>query len=342
MCYIFSDIPAIQTVSHCDLLTAKPYQNREMLRLILSTFIFVLLCQSIGITQQLDNIPIDQATIDRKLKRRGLTEAEVRVKFEEKGIDIDNVTADQLPQLEVTLDQIVKEIEDEKKALDNIAQEAEGEKIIEEEAKIIAKDAGEKIQEAVEDGATVEEAIAEELVDQVQEELPPTHIYGQQIFRNKTLKVFSQSDDVVPSPSYILGPGDKINISIWGISQEDATYEINQAGFIKPTGMSRITLKGISYEKAKTLLQSRFSQFYRFRSEEFAVTISYARTINVNIYGEVFNPGSFTIPATNTAFNALVVAGGPTNIGSVRNIKLIRNNGGTQHCLLYTSDAADE
>ena len=306
-----------------------------MFRLISFTFLLILLCQSIVTAQQLDNIPIDQATIDRELERRGLTEAEVRVKFEEKGIDLDNVTADQLPQLEVTLDQIMKEIEEEKKAIDNVAKEAEGEKIIGEEAKTIARDAGEKIQEAVEDGATVEEAIAEELVDQVQEEIPPTQIYGQQIFRDKTLKVFSQSDDVAPSPSYILGPGDKVNISIWGISQEDATYEINQSGFIKPTGMSRITLKGISYEKAKTLLQSRFSQFYRFRPEEFAVTISYARTINVNIYGEVFNPGSFTIPATNTAFNALVAAGGPTDIGSVRNIKLIRNAGGTQQLDVY-------
>lgn len=305
-----------------------------MIRVIL-IFSMFLLCHSIGVAQQLDNIPIDQATIDRELERRGLTEAEVRAKFEEKGIDIDNVTADQLPELEVTLDQIVKEIEAEKKALENVAQQAEGEQIIEKEATTIAKDAGIEIQEAVEDGATIQEAIAEELVDQAQEELPPTNIYGQQIFRNKTLKVYSQSDDVAPSPSYILGPGDKINISIWGISQEDATYEINQSGYIKPTGMSRITLKGISYEKAKGLLQSRFSERYRFRPEEFAVTISYARTINVNIYGDVFNPGSFTIPAINTAFNALIAAGGPNDIGSVRNIKLIRNNGGTQQMDVY-------
>ena len=302
---------------------------------ILLIFSVALLCSVTGMGQQLDNIPIDQATIDRELERRGLTEAEVRVKFEEKGIDIDNVTADQLPQLEVTLDQIMKELEEEKKAIENVAQEAEGEKIIEKEATTIAKDAGDEIQEAVEDGATVEEAIAEELVDQAQEELPPTKIYGQQIFRNKTLKVFSQSDDVNPSPDYVLGPGDKVTISIWGISQEDATYEINQEGYIKPTQMSRITLKGITFAQAKKLLQSRFAERYRFRPEEFAATVTYARTINVNIYGEVFNPGSFTIPATNTAFNALVAAGGPTDLGSVRNIKLIRNNGSSEQMDVY-------
>jgi len=294
-----------------------------------------LLCHLVGVAQQLDNIPIDQATINRELERRGLTEAEVRAKLEERGIDIDNINASQLPQLEVTLEEIAKEIEQEKQEAKEEAAENKGEQKIEEEAQTIAKDAGDKIQDAVEDGATVEEAIAEELVDQAQEELPPTKIYGQQIFRNKTLKVFSKSDDVSPSPSYLLGPGDKVTISIWGISQEDATYEINQSGFIKPTGQSKITLKGISFEKAKELLRSRFSQFYRFRPEEFSVTITFARTINVNIYGEVFNTGSFTIPATNTAFNALVAAGGPTDIGSVRNIKLIRDNGDKQQMDVY-------
>ncbi len=285
--------------------------------------------------QQLDNIPIDQATIDRELERRGLTEGEVRVKLEQRGIDIDNINASQLPELEATLEEIAKELEAEKQAAKEEAAEEKGAEKVQEEASTIAKDAGDEIQDAVEDGATVAEAIAEELVEQTQEELPPTRIYGQQIFRNKTLKVFSQSEDVVPSSSYVLGPGDKVNISIWGISQEDATYEINQSGFIKPTGMSKITLKGISFEKAKTLLQSRFSQYYRFRPEEFAVTVAFARNINVNIYGEVFNPGSFTIPATNTAFNALVAAGGPTDLGSVRNIKLIKGNGASEQMDIY-------
>lgn len=272
----------------------------------------VFLMTGISVAQQLDNIPIDQATINRELQRRGLTEDEARVKLEEKGIDIDNINASQLPQLEAALEEIDKELRAEKEVAKE-AQEAAG-------------DIAEEVQEAVEDGATVQEAIAEELVEETQEKLPESLIYGQQVFRDKTLKVFSQSEDIQPSPNYVLGPGDKINVSIWGISQEDATYEINQSGYIKPTGMSRISLKGITYAKAKDLLRSRFSQFYRFRPEEFEVTITYARTINVNIYGEVFNPGGFTIPATNTAFNALIAAGGPTDIGSVRDIKLMSGN----------------
>ena len=68
-----------------------------------------------------------------------------------------------------------------------------------------------------------------------------------------------------------------------------------------------------------------FQSIYLFKSDEFETTITYARDITINIVGEVNNFGSFTLPAINTAFNALIAAGGPTDIGSVRNIRLIRN-----------------
>ena len=65
--------------------------------------------------------------------------------------------------------------------------------------------------------------------------------------------------------------------------------------------------------------------YYDLNRSQLDVTLNYSRVITVNIVGEVFNPGSYTIPATNTAFNALIAAGGPSQIGSVRNIYLRRN-----------------
>ncbi len=287
-----------------------------MKKYILLLFLFTMLVSTLSAQQ----IPVDQETVQNELKKRGLKEDDVRKKLLEKGIDINNIDASQLPDLEQALEDAVRELEEENQN----AVEETTEKILNEEIKEVAKDAAVEIQESVEDGATVEEAIAEELIEEATEDLPDTRIYGQQLFRDKTLKVFSPSEDVAPPDSYILGPGDKINISIWGVSQEDATFAIDKEGKIKPSGMNRISLKGLSFGQAKKKLQSRFSQFYRFRPEEFEVTITYSRTITVNIYGEVFSPGSFTIPATNTAFNALIAAGGPSNIGSVRNIRLIR------------------
>ncbi len=279
-------------------------------------------------------IPIDEATIQKELDARGLQEEDVRRKLEERGIDIDNIDASQLPELQSTLEEVVRELEMEKEAQEN-GQTTPGQDasappgapdLVPTEA---VPDAGnqqatEEIEQAIEE-ESIEEQIAEQIIEESIPELPSSNIYGQQIFRDKSLEVFTRSLDIRPSPSYVLGPGDKVNVSIWGISQEDATYEINKEGYIKPTAMSRIQLKGLTYAQAKELLRKRFGLYYRFRSEEFAVTISHARTLTVNIYGEVPNPGGFTLPATNTAFNALVAAGGPTDIGSVRNIRLIRD-----------------
>ena len=199
-----------------------------------------------------------------------------------------------------------------------------------------AKNANTKeISKAVKEGATVEEAVAEKISQSVEEKLPPPTTWGQEIFRNKSIGTFRQSKDVKPPDSYVMGAGDQVAVSIWGYSQENLIFEINDEGYIKPEAMGRINLKGISLGKAKKLLESRFAQHYRFRPEEFEVTIYFSRTITVHVVGEVFNFGSFSIPAMNTAFNALAASGGPTDIGSVRNIKLKRAGRADQSIDIY-------
>jgi protein involved in polysaccharide export with SLBB domain len=113
-------------------------------------------------------------------------------------------------------------------------------------------------------------------------------------------------------------------VSIWGPSEEDLVFEINKDGYIKPDGIPRIYLKGLEFSEVKALLFKRFSNYYNFGKNQFEVALNFSRTINVNITGEVFNYGTFNIPAINTIFNALVAAGGPNDIGSVRKIRHIR------------------
>ena len=270
----------------------------------------------------------------QELEKRGLNEGEVRQKLLERGIDIDNIdptNPSELQMVEQALREVSVELEQEKKeaALKTEAEaakkasEEELELTEEEQAKNIAKDA-EEISDAVEDGATVEEAISEELIEDQEEALPDAVVFGQEIFRQNGIKLYRKSEDVKPPDDYVLGVGDKVTVSIWGYSQESIVLEVDESGYIKPPEMPRIYLKGIRLGKAKKLLESRFGQYYRFRSQEFEVSVNYSRTINVNIVGEVYNYGSFSIPAINTAFNALIAAGGPSDIGSVRNIKLLR------------------
>jgi len=193
---------------------------------------------------------------------------------------------------------------------------------VDEKAKTTSPDT--EIQKAVKEGATVEEAVAEKLQEAATEKIPGATTYGQHIFRDKSLKLFRTTEDAKPTKAYVLGPGDRVAISIWGPTQENFAMEIEKDGYIQPTGLPRYYLAGLTVEAAENLMASRLRNYYYFTKENFELTVTTARTLNVNIVGEVFNNGTYNISAVNTAFNALIAAGGPTDIGSVRKIQLLR------------------
>jgi protein involved in polysaccharide export with SLBB domain len=149
-------------------------------------------------------------------------------------------------------------------------------------------------------------------------------IYGQHIFKSNSRGNQLSGDNVKPPPHYKLGPGDELIVSIWGLSQLDEKLVINDQGYVRPYRMPRIYLKGFTYAQAQSLLRDRFSKYYNFRRNEFDVVVNYSRQIDISIYGEVENYGSYSVPAVLTVFDALGLAGGPTEVGSVREIKLIR------------------
>ena len=259
-----------------------------------------------------------EAEAQKELAARGISEEDFRARMREKGYDLDNIQPEQLPTLEAVVQATLNELEQEKasgQTDENTVERVEGKIVIE----------GDEVAEAVqEEGASVEEVISEIESEIIEPEETIAGVYGQQIFRDQTLEVYRSADDIKPPNTYVLGTGDEIIVSIFGRSQAEFAFTVNEEGFIKPTGGSRIYLKGLTLEKAEKLVQKRFSQYYSFSPEQFAFTINAARTITVNIFGEVENYGSFTVSAINTAFNALVAAGGPTYIGTVRKIKVIR------------------
>jgi len=266
----------------------------------------------------------------QELQKLGLDDQIVKEKLLQRGIDVDNIdinNPEEIFNLEKNLGEVIAEIEKERVqetiGTPDEKTDLKSGRVTEEEKKILVKEA-EDISESLEEGATLEEAVSEELNEALESELPKGKLYGQEIFRSQNLKLYRQSEDVKPPGSYILGVGDVIAISIWGYSEQDLVFEINKDGFIKPDRIPRINLKGLTLDDARGLLEKRFSNYYRFESHQFEVTLNYGRTINVNIVGEVYNYGTFNIPAINSAFNALVAAGGPNDIGSVRNIKLVR------------------
>ena len=290
----------------------------------LCAFMFVFASPSVLAQQrkQMEN----QALAE--LQKTGISEQELRNYLLEKGIDLDqtnNLTAEQAIQLQAEIETAVKELEEKKKnevrsktappAIDDhkIQNRIQAKNKQTEPAAIPAKVGGVRLDSLKEADGTLPE-----IKDSVA-------IWGQHIFRNKSLALYRQANDIKPPASYVLGVGDQITVSIYGYSQLNETYELNTEGYILPTRMPRIFLKGVTLGRAKTMLNNYFKRFYRFTNNQFEVSLNYSRTINVNIFGEVYQYGGFTIPAINTAFNALIASGGPNNIGSVRRIKLIRN-----------------
>ncbi len=154
---------------------------------------------------------------------------------------------------------------------------------------------------------------------------PKARIYGQDIFRNNELSFFQKALDAKAPENYKVGPGDEISIAVWGYSEFSENIEVDARGYINPSSYGRIYVKGSSFKKMRSMLKSKFSSFLDMKNSEIDVTLSYSRVITVNIVGEVYNPGSYTIPAINTAFNALIAANGPNQLGTVRNIYIKRD-----------------
>ena len=154
---------------------------------------------------------------------------------------------------------------------------------------------------------------------------PKARIYGQDVFRNNELSFYQKALDAKARENYKVGSGDEISISVWGYSEFSETLLVDDRGYITPSSYGRIYVKGLTFKKMRSLLKSKFSSFLDMKNSEIDVTLSYSRVITVNIVGEVYNPGSYTIPAINTAFNALIAANGPNQLGTVRNIYIKRD-----------------
>lgn len=150
-------------------------------------------------------------------------------------------------------------------------------------------------------------------------------VFGQEFFDNNQIKLFDKVPNGKAPESYVLEAGDELNISIWGNSELNEVYRLDEDGFIQPNIVGRIFLKGLTFKEAQSVILKRFGSSYDLNSSKIAIRLNYSRSITVHIVGEVKNPGTYNIAAINSAFNALSAANGPDSIGSVRSIYIKRN-----------------
>ena len=154
---------------------------------------------------------------------------------------------------------------------------------------------------------------------------PVGKVYGQDVFRSNELNFFNRAFDSQAPDNYLIGENDELTISIWGLAEHSETVVVNNKGYVNTQYAGRIYVGSKNFKKVKSLIKNRMSNYFDLTKSQFDLSLNYSRVITVNIVGEVFNPGSYTFPATNTVFNALMAAGGPNQVGSVRNIYIKRN-----------------
>lgn len=152
-------------------------------------------------------------------------------------------------------------------------------------------------------------------------------IYGHQIFNTQSL-TFQPNENIATPQNYRLGPGDEVIIDIWGNSEDHLRQTISPEGSIMIEQIGPVYLNGMTIADANKHIKSAFSKKYAGMTDaetDIQVTLGQVRTIQVDIMGEVATPGTFLMSPFSSVFHALYRAGGINDIGSLRNIQVLRN-----------------
>ena len=149
-----------------------------------------------------------------------------------------------------------------------------------------------------------------------------TQVFGRNIFNNQML-TFQPNMNIATPSNYSLGAGDEVIIDVWGASQQTFTETISPDGVVVIEGVGPCQIGGMSVNEATTYLRSRLGKFYSGCSIQLSVGTT--RSIQVQVMGEVNVPGTYTLSSLSTAFNALYAAGGISDIGTLRDIKVYRD-----------------
>ncbi|MBR4650615.1 MAG: SLBB domain-containing protein [Prevotella sp.] len=146
-------------------------------------------------------------------------------------------------------------------------------------------------------------------------------VFGRDIFNKKNLS-FEPNMNIATPQNYVLGPGDAVFVDIYGASQKSVQSTVSPDGFLNIEGFGPVQVSGLTVNQANARLRSTLGA--RYSSSNIKLTVGQTRTIMVNVMGEVKAPGTYTLSAFASVFHALYMAGGTSEIGTLRNIKVYR------------------
>jgi protein involved in polysaccharide export with SLBB domain len=176
----------------------------------------------------------------------------------------------------------------------------------------------------------------------IKDEVEELKRFGSDFFKNKNITESPQLFVATPS-DYRLGPGDELIVNLFGASENTYSVQISRNGNVKFDKLAPVYLSGLSIRSATKRLKSRLSKIYTglnssnpIEKVDLELSLQKARTIVVNITGQVMAPGTYTISGFSSVLNALYAAGGPNEVGTYRDIKVIRSGN-----IVYSVDLYD-
>ncbi len=161
------------------------------------------------------------------------------------------------------------------------------------------------------------------LLNKLMVEKTKRKVFGRNIFNNKNLS-FEPNMNIATPQNYRLGPGDAVYIDVYGASQKTLETSVSPDGYVTIDGYGPVQVSGLTVSEANARLRSTLGA--RYSSSKIKLTVGETRSIMVNVMGEVKTPGTYTLSAFATVFHALYMAGGTNDLGTLRNIKVYRNN----------------
>lgn len=154
-------------------------------------------------------------------------------------------------------------------------------------------------------------------------------VWGRDIFNNRNLSFEPNMNMALPA-NYRLGPAMPFFIDIYGASQKSYETTVAPDGIITIEGFGPIQVSGLTVKQANNKIRRILSK--RYSSSNIRLSVGQTHTIMVNVVGEVKTPGTYTLSAFATVFNALYMAGGIGELGTLRNIKVYRSGLTDKHC----------
>ena len=307
----------------------------EHIKFNLHRIVVLLMLSCIGIAQMYAQSMSDEQVLQYVVEeyQKGTSQAQIVTKLMQKGVDINQIRrVRQKYERQAQNGGLgIKDITGEKQSNDRLRKnngqlkdQPSGQMQKDRETSVSSKDKYTEMDpKYIQMQEEMQFLLPDSLLMMLPEEPEGRKVFGRDIFNNKEL-TFEPNMNIATPQNYRLGPGDVVYIDIYGASQKTVEATVTPDGMVVIEGFGPVQVSGLTVAQANARLKSTLGA--RYSSSKVRLTVGQTKTIMVNVMGEVKTPGTYTLSAFASLIHDLYMAGGTNDIGTLRNIKVFRNN----------------